>query len=410
MASESVSEARTPVTVVDAAPARRGPRTGRWFRRTLQVVGIVVGALVALIALEQLVFSNRVLPGVHVDGVDVDMKTEDSARTRDQEHAERLETEPITATFGDQLLAIDPSDVDLKVDTTATAEAARDAGRAISTRWRSCGHRSNGSSPATTFRCRSVGTTPRSRPRSPIGNHNGHRVHGGRRDVRGNDRRTPVMPTVGMTVDAEAALAPVEAALASGTREPVTLPTKPVDPVLTEADVQRVADQATAVLSAPYEIVQGADRRADHAGAGRELVDDDARRPTGRISRSRSIPPSSARPSASQPRPSRVPAVDARFDGPRRRHGRHRAVPGRTHARLRGARSCHRRAANGASRPHSRPLPPARTTAWANRSASRNRSPRSRRSTRAARRASRTSIGPLTSCRTSSSSRARRSR
>ena len=39
---------------------------------------------------------------------------------------------------------------------------------------------------------------------------------------------------------------------------PVALPTKPVRPVLTDADVQHVADAATAVLSAPYTVVSGA--------------------------------------------------------------------------------------------------------------------------------------------------------
>ena len=55
----------------------------------------------------------------------------------------------------------------------------------------------------------------------------------------------PVMPAVGTTVDAAAARAPIDAALRSGTREPVELPTKPVPPVLTDADVQAVADSAT---------------------------------------------------------------------------------------------------------------------------------------------------------------------
>ena len=52
--------------------------------------------------------------------------------------------------------------------------------------------------------------------------------------------------------------APFEASLRAGTGTPVELPTKPVRPVLTDADVQHVADAATAVLSAPYTVTSGA--------------------------------------------------------------------------------------------------------------------------------------------------------
>src|SRR5262245_16279093 len=129
MASESVSSERTTVKVVDVAPAPPRSRRSHWIRRTLQIGGITVGVVVALIAIEQLVFYNRILPGVDVDGADVDMQTEGAARSKIEAQATRLETEPIVANFENQVLTIDPAAVDLSVDADATTRAARDAGR-----------------------------------------------------------------------------------------------------------------------------------------------------------------------------------------------------------------------------------------------------------------------------------------
>ena len=91
------------------------PRLRR-VRRPLRVLGIVVGVVIALIGLEQLAFYNRILPGVHVDGLSVDRKTEKAARASIERRAAQLERDPITATFADQSRAINPADIDLKVD------------------------------------------------------------------------------------------------------------------------------------------------------------------------------------------------------------------------------------------------------------------------------------------------------
>jgi vancomycin resistance protein YoaR len=257
MASGSVQDERATVKIVDAAPPAPRTRRARRFRRTVQIAGIVVGVVVALLALEQLVFYNRILPGVHVDGADVDMQTEGSARAKIDARAARLESEPIVANFENQVLTIDPAAIDLRVDRDATTQAARDTGRDDLNALEIL---------RSPFERLTVGedvpmriTWDRDKVRAVLEQWEGDQVT---RFTPGDvtfsgTTVTPVIPAEGVTVDADAALAPVEDALASGTRAPVELPTKPVEPVLTEADVQRVAEQARAILSAPYEIVQG---------------------------------------------------------------------------------------------------------------------------------------------------------
>ena len=124
MASEPLTDEPASISVADAATTPSRGRRSRWFRRVLQVVGIAVGVVVALIGLEQLAYYNRILPGVQVDGVDVDQKT--TARPeRDRRPAEQLETEPIVATFGDQRRTIEPADIDL--GSTSTRRCTRRA-------------------------------------------------------------------------------------------------------------------------------------------------------------------------------------------------------------------------------------------------------------------------------------------
>jgi vancomycin resistance protein YoaR len=241
------------VSVPRAQAVRRRPH----YVRPLQICGIAVGVVVALIALEQLAYYNRVLPGVHVDGVDVDQRTEGSARGAIEDLARRLETRPIVARFGDKTLTTTPQAVGLRVDVDRTLEEARDAGR----------HDLNPLEiVASPFR------------RLFSGEDVALRVHWDERkveqvlagwekdnvtgfvpgDVRFDGANAiAVPPKAGRTVDAAAARAPFEHELRSGSRRVVTLPAKPVQSTLTTADVQRVTDEAAAILRAPYEVVSG---------------------------------------------------------------------------------------------------------------------------------------------------------
>ncbi len=220
-----------------------------------QVLGIVVGLLVAAVGVEQLLYSNRILPGVQVDGVRVGQKTNDAARDALADHAATLESEPIVATVGEQQLTIAPADVGLQVDADATYEAARDAGRTDLLPWERLGapFARIGSGKDVPWRV----SYDTAKVDAILQQWEAQQVTGlvpGDVTFAGGTV-APVMPAVGTTVDAAAARAPIDAALRSGTREPVELPTKPVPPVLTDADVQAVADSANAVLSAPYEVV-----------------------------------------------------------------------------------------------------------------------------------------------------------
>jgi vancomycin resistance protein YoaR len=254
MVTEPVLDEREPTPAVPGPPPRR-----RWFTRLLQVTGIIVGVVVALVALEQLVYYNRVLPGVHVDGVDVDQKTEDGARERIADLAHRLEREPITARFGDRELTTTPDAFGLRIDAAATTEAARDEGRdgldpleRIASPFRRI-IAGRDVSLRTTWDSDKVGNVLAVwEQQSVTGFVPGDATFNGTTVV-------PVLPQAGTTVDAMAARAPLEKTLRSASRAPVVLPGKPVVPALTAAEVQRVADQATAVLSAPYQVVAGDD-------------------------------------------------------------------------------------------------------------------------------------------------------
>jgi vancomycin resistance protein YoaR len=254
MVTKPVQDEREPMTVAaPVAPPRR-----RWFTRPLQATGIIAGVVLALIGLEQLAYYNRILPGVQVDGVDVDQKTEDAAGGAIDDLAQRLQSQPIVARFGDRELTTTPDAVGLQIDAGNTTQAARDEGREDLNPLEIL---------ASPFRRLAAGTEVPLRVRwdddkvaqvlaaweqeSVTGFVPGDVTFNGATAV-------PVPPVAGTTVDAAAAREPFEDALRSGTREPVVLPGKPVEPILTAADVQRVADHATAVLSAPYEIVTGA--------------------------------------------------------------------------------------------------------------------------------------------------------
>ena len=244
MASDSTIAERVSISDADRAPARSGARRGRrWYVRLAQVLGIVVGLLVAAVGVEQLLYSNRILPGVQVDGVRVGQKTNDAARDALADHAATLESEPIVATVGEQQLTIAPADVGLQVDADATYEAARDAGRTDLLPWERLGapFARIGSGKDVPWRV----SYDTAKVDAILQQWEAQQVTGlvpGDVTFAGGTV-APVMPAVGTTVDAAAARAPIDAALRSGTREPVELPTKPVPPVLTDADVQAVADE-----------------------------------------------------------------------------------------------------------------------------------------------------------------------
>ncbi len=258
MPPEQLSDPRVPISIADAEPARTEPAPpSRWYRRPLQIIGIAIGVVIALIGLEQLVFYNRVLPGVHVGGVDIDQKTKSAARDALADRAHRMETAPIVATVGGERVTTTPAAIGLTVDVDATLQAARDAGRKDLNPWQRItspfSRMVSGDDISWRVRyddAKVAAVLQDWEARNVTGFTAGDVTFNGTTVVK-------VEPVAGKTVDAEAARGPFEAALRAGTGRPVALPTKPVRPVLTEADVQRVADAASAVLSAPYTVTSG---------------------------------------------------------------------------------------------------------------------------------------------------------
>jgi vancomycin resistance protein YoaR len=257
MTTDSVTDTRVQLGAADMPPAPTDGRRRSRSTRVLQIVGITIGAVVAFVALEQLVFTGRVLPGVHVDGTDVALRTEGSARENVEDLAHRLQGQPIEATFDGHTFRTTPDAVGLRIDAAATARAAHDAGR-------------EGLNPlerlAAPFRRLTVGEDvalhvhyDAAKVRAVLAQWEQEGVTGyvpG--DVTFQGTTVSVIPPkAGMTVDADAAVAPFDRALRSGTRDKVALPGKVVDPVLDLTDIQHVADNATAILSAPYEVSSG---------------------------------------------------------------------------------------------------------------------------------------------------------
>ena len=112
---------------VSFAPAR--PQGGACCGRPRSRVGGVVLAVFFLAVLERFVYAGDVMPGVKVEGVDVEGKNEDAAFADISAMATKLETEPLRATIGDREVVADASILEVHVDELATLSAARHAGR-----------------------------------------------------------------------------------------------------------------------------------------------------------------------------------------------------------------------------------------------------------------------------------------
>jgi vancomycin resistance protein YoaR len=232
-------------------------RARTWLRRSAQVLGIVIGVTVALVGIERLVFYNRILPRVDVDGTEVDGAVQGDARREIEDLAARLETETIVATVGDRELHAEPEEIGLTMDAAATYRAARDTGRADLAPWEQVTETVErivtGTDVPLAVRWDDAElerVLDRWAPLSIAGLEPG--------DVR-VEGTTPVVvePAAGTGMDRDAARAVLQARLRTADRRPIELPDQPVQPALTAADVQRVADQASALLAAPKDVVRG---------------------------------------------------------------------------------------------------------------------------------------------------------
>jgi len=112
-------------------PSRSDARTST---RGLGIrVALVGGSLFALLLLavivERVVYAGQVLPGVQIEGVDAEGRSEADVRVALGRLAERLEHSPLQARASNTDLVADPSTVRLVVEREAMLRAARKAGR-----------------------------------------------------------------------------------------------------------------------------------------------------------------------------------------------------------------------------------------------------------------------------------------
>jgi vancomycin resistance protein YoaR len=109
------------------APARLV--SARWVRIALLVTGGILLLVFFLAVLERILYAGDVMPGVHVDGVDVSGASESDAYADLSTLAADLENAPIEAKIAEQTVSALPSAVALDLDELATLQAVRAAAR-----------------------------------------------------------------------------------------------------------------------------------------------------------------------------------------------------------------------------------------------------------------------------------------
>ncbi len=123
-----------------ARAARSGAHTNSrsWFRgvsrqTVLLRLVLVVGSGFALLLLgavvERVAYAGEVLPGVDVEGIDAESRSEADVSASLESLAKDLETKPLKARASGTDLEADPSAVQLKVDVEKAVATARTAGR-----------------------------------------------------------------------------------------------------------------------------------------------------------------------------------------------------------------------------------------------------------------------------------------
>ena len=225
------------------------------------LLGVGVFALAGLVVLasvaEHARYSGHVLPNVHVDGLQVSGKKDATVSASLTALAAKLDSMPIRAHAGDQTFVVDPSFVGFSVDTSATLQRIRDAGR-------------DGSP----FAILTDSVLRRFRPdRVPLVVHYDDARFQGLLDGWSNALDTgltegglkfvgttvvPVEPHAGTGLLRAEAARRLAALLAAPQRGDLQLPVGPVAPATTSAAVATAATQARMLLAASHTVTAGA--------------------------------------------------------------------------------------------------------------------------------------------------------
>jgi vancomycin resistance protein YoaR len=133
--AQSERAARTPRRS-RSREARSAVRSGsgarsNWIlvRNVALVVAGAFAVLLLLAVVERIVYNGKVLPGVDVDGVEIEGDREATAQSEVDALADELATTPLRVRVRDQELSAAPELLALEVDSAATVAEARHAGR-----------------------------------------------------------------------------------------------------------------------------------------------------------------------------------------------------------------------------------------------------------------------------------------
>ena len=227
-------------------------------RPSLRTAALAAGALFALLlllgVLERVVWSGDVLPGVRVDGVDVEGASERSAYADLSALAAELESTAIEARAGETELSASPSLFGLDIDELATLRDSRRAGRSRNPLEQALGtvlRRIRDDEIDLTVRFDEVGVAgvlDGWQQQVADGVVEGDLVFDGTEVV-------PVYPEAGTGIVRDDAQDLLVAALRAASRDRLELPVGTVQPRVDRAAVDTAAARARAVLTGEYEVL-----------------------------------------------------------------------------------------------------------------------------------------------------------
>lgn len=218
------------------------------------MVGVIVALLVALTVLEQLVYRDRILPGVEVGGTNVSGDDEDEASTRLDAAARRIETEPVRATADGTELTFDRAAIEYQLDVDASVRAARQTGRSRNPLDQVGGLLLRRVRPDEIEWQASWDDALLGEQLDAWSEELSQGLENGGLTFEGANV-IEVAPKPGIGLQRDEALRDIEAMLRDGKDRVIELEVGPTDPPVDEAEVARAAAEARDLLSRPIELI-----------------------------------------------------------------------------------------------------------------------------------------------------------
>ncbi|HEX6313166.1 MAG TPA: VanW family protein, partial [Acidimicrobiia bacterium] len=236
-----------------ARALRRRSRIGTVLARVAIVPLALALLFIAPAVVERVAFRGQVLPGVDVGPTSVGGDSETDALAAVEELATRLETTPVTATGEGLELTFEPAEISYDVDAAATVRAARRAGRPGNPMAAAAGTLLRRVRPdevdlVVSWDAAQLGAVLDGwSEQLAAGLVNGDLEFQGATVV-------AVPPQSGYGLRRAEAQERVEARLRTGDDQPIELPVGEADPPVDAAAVERAAERARRILSAPFTV------------------------------------------------------------------------------------------------------------------------------------------------------------